>query len=248
MLLILSPTKTMATKAPDLPAVFSGQPEFKNDANRLVQTLIPLDQADLKSLFKTSDALTCKVKEMINGFGNAAACPALFAFKGEAFKALAPEDFSQTHLRFAQDNLRILSGLYGVLRPMDPIKPYRLDFNTPLKPGGQSLKAFWKEKLIPVFENRVTPEAPLVNLASDEYASALSSPPLKQNTITLQFREKRQGKLKNVPVRAKQARGLFARHIIQNAWTDPDNLKQVSIDGYTYAPDLSSPREWFFTR
>lgn len=248
MKLILSPTKTMEMGAPDLRGLSAGHPEFEAEALDLVRVLAPLDPAALEKLFKTSQALTLKVQEMISGFDSAPACPALFAFRGEAFKTLAPETFNREQLTFAQESLRILSGLYGTLRPLDRVKPYRLDVSTPLKPGGTSLKAFWKKRLIPCFQELLAPGECLVNLASDEYSSLLSSKPLKERTITLQFREEKEGKLKNIPVRAKQARGRFARHIIENRLSDPEPLKQAAIDGYTYAGKRSSQEEWFFIR
>ncbi|WDP90281.1 MAG: YaaA family protein [Desulfobacter sp.] len=248
MKLILSPTKTMDMGEPDLGGLSPGHPEFAKDAERLVRMLTTMDRAGLKKVFKTSDSLTLKVQEMIEGFDRAPASPALFAFRGEAFKTLAPDDFTREQMRYAQENLRILSGLYGALCPLDLIKPYRLDFNTPLKPGGTGMKPFWKKRLIPWFESLLAPGEWLINLASDEYASVLNSEKLKQRTITLQFREANEGQLKNVTVRAKQARGCVARHIIKKALADPAPLKQASIAGYTYSRTHSSEQEWFFIR
>ncbi len=248
MKLILSPTKTMEMGSPDLPGICLGHPVFQKDADRLIQVLLPLDQTALKTLFKTSDALTLKVSKMIAEFKHAASCPALFAFKGDAFKTLSPKDFTKEQLQFAQDHLKIFSGLYGILSPLDQIRPYRLDFNTPLKPDGIGMTPFWKKRLIPFFESLLAPDEYLINLASNEFASTLSSKRLKQRTLTFQFREEKEGVLKNISVRAKQARGLFARYIIQNAVSDPEHLKQVSIEHYSYAKDLSSAREWFFIR
>ncbi len=248
MKLILSPTKTMEMGSPDLFGLSTGHPVFQKEAVQLIQALSHLDQADLKKLFKTSDALTLKVSKMIAGFKDAVSCPALFAFKGEAFKTLSPDDFTKNQLQFASNHLKIFSGLYGILSPLDNIRPYRLDFNTPLKLDGVGMKPFWKQRLIPFFESLLAPGEYLLNLASDEFASTLSSKTLKQRTLTFQFREEKEGTLKNIPVRAKQARGLFARYIIQNAISDPEHLKQVSIEDYAYSKALSSPMEWFFIR
>lgn len=251
MKLVLSPTKTMnmagqGEKVSDPQK--TGRPEFEQEAGLLIRELAALDMPRLKKLFKTSDVLTQKVHEMVKGFAGATPGPAMFAFRGEAFKTLEPEDFTKKQIRFAQENLRVFSGLYGVLSPLDSIKPYRLDFNTPLKINAKSLKAFWKDRLIPYFESLLEPGESLINLASNEYASVLSSKELKEKTITLQFREQAGEKLKNITVRAKQARGSFARHIIRRALTDPKDLKQAEIDGYAYSQDLSSDREWFFIR
>jgi len=246
MKLILSPTKTMGVQAPGQWA--ANMPEFQQEATRLNRKLASLDPDGLKKLFKTSDALTLKVREMIQKFGDAPSCPAILAFRGEAFKTLSPEAFTKEQIRYAHENLKIFSGLYGVVSPSDRVKPYRLDFNTPLKIDGNSLRMFWKARLIPYFETLLNPGEPLINLASDEFASVLSSKTLKERMLTLQFREDKNGKLKNITVRAKQARGLFAFHIIQSAMKNPADLKTISLDGYTYSKTLSSRLEWFFTR
>ena len=251
MKLILSPTKTMG-------AVFKGigasknlaldHPKFEAEAQTLVQAMAPLDQATLKKLFKTSDALTQKTYDMIREFGTAKETPAMFAFRGDAFKTLDPDSFTHEHVMFAQEHLRIFSGLYGVVCPLDRIKPYRLDFNTPLKIDNKGLKPFWKKKLISYFETFLKPDETLLNLASGEYADVLSSHALKKRMITLQFKEESKGKLKTIPIRSKQARGLFARYIIMNQVKNPLELKNTKIEGYTYKDSLSSNREWFFIR
>jgi len=249
MKLILSPTKTMdMAEHPGSSKLESSRPQFEREADLLIQELAAFDPASLKKLFKTSDALTQKVHEMVQGFAGALSGPAMFVFRGEAFKTLGPGDFTREQILFARENLKIFSGLYGVVSPLDDIKPYRLDFSTPLKINGKSLKAFWKDRIIPCFESLLEPGESLINLASDEYASVLSSKELKEKIITLQFREQADGKLKNITVRAKQARGSFARHIIRRALTDPKDLKQAVVDGYAYSQNLSSDREWFFIR
>ncbi len=247
MKLILSPTKTMAGR-PQGSLLKSGRPGFEEEAGLLIGELKSLDPKGLKRLFKTSDALTQKVYDMVQDFGDAPSCPAVFAFCGEAFKTLKPKAFSPKELEFAQAHLRIFSGLYGVVAPLDEIRPYRLDFNTPLKINGSSLKAFWKKRLTPYFDALMAAGEPLINLASDEFASILSSTKIKNEMITLEFREASEGKLKNITVRTKQARGRFAGHIIRKALTDPEPLKQTVIDGYTYSSALSSDRHWFFIR
>ncbi len=233
---------------PDSNKLKSGCPQFEREADLLIRELASKDTASLQKLFKTSDALTQKVHKMVQGFTGALPGPAMFVFRGEAFKTLGPNEFTREQIRFAHENLRIFSGLYGVLSPLDHIKPYRLDFNTPLKINGKGLKAFWKTRIIPYFESLLEPGECLINLASDEYASTLASQELTDRILTLQFREQADGKLKNISVRAKQARGAFARHIIRQALTDPENLKQAVIDGYAYSQALSSDREWFFIR
>ena len=214
----------------------------------MIQALRPMDFSAVQALFRTSDALTRKTCDQIRGFEEAESGPAIFTFRGEAFKTLAPESFNREQLEFANARLRILSGLYGAVCPMDRITPYRLDFSTPLKIGKTGLKVFWKKRLIPYFEEFLGPDGQLVNLASDEYSTVLSSDFLRKRTIGIQFRERTDGRLKNLSVRAKQARGAFAAYIIQNRISRPEALKQACIDGYEFEAELSSDQEWFFIR
>ncbi len=247
MKLILSPTKTMVSTTVDH-GFSMGLPLFENQAKELIQTLTPLNTQELKKLFKTSDNLTLKTHEQIHGFDTANAGPAISMFQGEAFKTLSAKDFSSTQLDFANTHLLIFSGLYGVLRPLDRIKPYRLDFNTPLRMNNKSLKHFWQKTLVDYFESILTPNEYILNLASDEYSSILNCDSIKNRMIRFQFREKVNGSLKNLSVRAKQARGLFARKIVMDQLLTPDDLKQVCLDGYTFSKEFSSPLEWFFIR
>ncbi|HCY85824.1 MAG TPA: hypothetical protein DHV36_11880 [Desulfobacteraceae bacterium] len=253
MKFILSPTKTMEIPLPGAGSdavneIALSAPAFEPEANRLMGDLSALDLAAVGKLFKTGEALTRKTREQILKFSSADTGPSLFAFRGEAFKSLSPEGFDSGHLALAQSRMRIMSGLYGVLRPLDRIKPYRLDVSNALKVDGQTLKAFWRSRLLPYFENFLDPEEPLINLASGEYSSVLAAGPLKSRLVTVQYREKTRDKLKNVAVRAKQARGAFAREIIRQGISSPGDLKTASIDGYVYSGDLSSEREWFFVR
>lgn len=247
MKLILSPTKTMIGEPTGIGGKL-GIPFFEQNARALNRQLAKLSELEIRSLFKTGDALTQKTLEQIRIFKTASPAPALFAFRGEAFKTLNSDSFSAEDLAFAQTHLRILSGLYGILSPMDGIRPYRLDAATPLKQGKKSLRMFWKEKLGPWFLDFLAPDEVLLNLASEEYASLLRVPGLAERTITLQFREQDGKKLKNIPVRAKQARGIFARAVILNRIQTPSNLKTLSPDGYVYSERHSNALEWFFIR
>ena len=249
MKILVSPTKTMAfDKTPALLPLEMSRPIFEKEAEILNRELTTLDFGALKKLFKTSDGLTQKSQDQIQNFALAAPEPALFVFQGEAFKTMDPQGFDPGQLAFANENLQILSGLYGVLRPMDGIRPHRLDFNTPLCLGSKGIKQFWQKKIIPFFENQIGKDEMILNLASQEYSSILSTSYLKDQIITLQFREREKGKLKNLSVRAKQARGLFAGKIIQKKLTNAKAIKKLTLAGYGYATDLSTKTEWFFIR
>jgi len=243
MRLILSPTKTM-----DVPktGMATGVPPFEPEAGALNKKLACLDRDGIQALYKTSSALTDKTLEQIREFDGAPAGPALFVFRGEAFKTLDPQGLSQKDIDFAQDHLWILSGLYGILAPMDGIRPYRLDLNTPLKPGGKSLTAFWKKRVVSWAGTMLAPGEPILNLASEEYATLFRRSDLEERMITLQFRHRNGDKLKNNAVRAKQARGIFARAVIQHRIQDPETLKTLCPAGYTYSAPHSSLSELFF--
>ena len=247
MKLILSPTKTMAFDIPET-GVAQSTPPFESEAMDLNRELAKIDREKIQALFKTSDALTQKTLDQIRGFDRAASAPALFVFRGEAFKTLNPQDLSREDLTFASEHLWILSGLYGILTPMDGVRPYRLDLTTPLKPEGKSLTAFWKKRVVPWAGERLSPEEPILNLASDEYAALFRRSTLTDRMITLQFRQREADRLKNNSVRAKQARGLFARAVIEDKIQNPDTLKDLCLDGYAYSGQSSSPAEWFFIR
>ena len=166
MKLILSPTKTMAgAHAPKT----KSRPAFEAEARGLIRQLSSLSMEELKGLYKTSDALTRKTRDQIHGFERAEETPALLAFRGEAFKTLAPEEFSAGDMAFANAHLRIFSGLYGILAPLDAIRPYRLDFTTPLKVEGRGLTAFWKEGINAYFREWTAPGEELVNTSADFY-------------------------------------------------------------------------------
>jgi uncharacterized protein len=249
MKILVSPTKTMAfDNIPTRRHMEMSRPRFEQEAGFLNQELKALDFGRLKGLFKTSDPLTQKAWDQIHGFGLADSGPALFVFQGEAFKTMNPRQFNPDQLAFANQTLQIFSGLYGVLRPMDGIKPYRLDFNTPLRWKSKTLKQFWKETLIPYFEAQIPADEMILNLASEEYSSILGHSRLKNQSITLQFRERVKGKLKNLSVRAKQARGIFAGEIIQKKITDANTIKKIALADYRHSQDLSSATEWFFIR
>jgi cytoplasmic iron level regulating protein YaaA (DUF328/UPF0246 family) len=247
MKLVLSPTKTMVFK-PNYPGLDTSIPEFEDQARQIIDSLRPLTVVQLKSLYKTSDALIQKTHEQIHGFSTARTGPALFVYQGEAFKTLSADDFSKTQVAFAQEHLRIFSGLYGILNPLDEIRPHRLDFGTPHRFKGKRLKQFWKPHVCKHVARFLTSDTLLINLASDEYSSILNTPEFKTKILHIQFRQMKDGQLKNLPIRAKQARGIFARAIITQDIAQPEHLKDIFVDGYQFSKRLSSDWEWFFVR
>ncbi|MCP4115431.1 MAG: YaaA family protein [Desulfobacteraceae bacterium] len=249
MKIIISPAKTMAQPDAGTPGLDyeTDCPAFQQEAERLIRSLEGMQVESLKALFKTSDAIARKTREQILRFKEARPLPALMAFKGTVFKALAPNEFDREELMFARENLIILSALYGVLRPFDGIVPHRLDMNTPLKHDGKNnLRAFWKTPVTQWFERLLGEDEPILNLASIEYERLLTKGPLKNRVFSLEFLERKDGKLKSIGAHSKQARGLFLKEIVRTRPTEPMAIQSFEIAGYRFREDLSSPNRWVF--
>ena len=176
---------------------------------------------------------------------------AVLAFKGDVYTGLDAEKLSEKELVWSQDHLRILSGLYGLLRPLDLMQPYRLEMGTKLpNKKGKNLYDFWGNKITDGL-NQVLVETGsqvLVNLASNEYFKSVNRSNLNADVITPVFKDWKNGQYKIISFYAKKARGLMSRYIIKNKITDPEKLKQFDVAGYTYNAAMSSAREWIFTR
>jgi hypothetical protein len=173
---------------------------------------------------------------------------ALLAFKGEVYAKMEADQFTAEELEFAQQHLRILSGLYGLLKPLDLMQPYRLEMGTKLKTKkGDSLYEYWGTKISKAL-NAAGEGRTLVNLASQEYFKAVDKKTLKLPVITIHFKEHKGGSYQVVGFFAKQARGLMARFAIQNRITDPEQLKTFHEEGYEFAERLSSAQDWVFVR
>ena len=175
--------------------------------------------------------------------------PAL-AFTGEVYKGLDAVSFSQTEWNKAQASLRILSGLYGFLKPLDGISPYRLEMGTRLKVDDltNNLYEYWKKDLADSFKTELSKSDVIINLASVEYSKALNFNAIENLMITPVFKDYKNGKLKTIMMYAKRARGTMARYIIQKNIQNLDDLKTLDVDGYTYAEELSDELNWVFRR
>jgi hypothetical protein len=173
---------------------------------------------------------------------------ALLAFKGEVYAKMEADNFSAEDLEFAQQHLRILSGLYGLLKPLDLIQPYRLEMGTKLKTKkGNSLYEYWGTKISKAL-NAAGEGQTLVNLASQEYFKAVDHKTLKMRVISIHFKEYKDDRYQVVGFFAKQARGLMARYAILNRITDPEQLKVFREEGYEFSAPLSTAQDWVFVR
>ena len=252
MLVVISPAKRLdwAERDVDMTA-----PEFPEDANRLVKTARNLSLKDLKGLMGLSDDLARLNRDRFRAFSDdpetSETRPAALAFAGDTYQGLEPDTLDTDEMTWAQDHLRILSGLYGLLRPLDAIQPYRLEMGSRLKTRrGNSLYEYWRDDLAKalVAQAEAVESDTLINCASQEYFGAASTKALKLNVITPQFMEDKGSGPKMVSFFAKKARGAMARFVIQNRLTDATGILEFDAGGYAYQPDLSAPDKPVFVR
>ena len=254
MLAILSPAKTLDYETP-LKTKLNSQPIYGRESNQLIKTLRTFEPFEVASLMKISDKLADlnhkRYVEWRNKPAESKTRPAALAFKGDVYQGLEAQSFNDNDLKFAQRHLRILSGLYGLLRPLDVIQPYRLEMGTKLKTSkGQNLYDFWGTKLTNGLNEALkeSKEGTLVNLASNEYFGAVQPELLEGSLLNIGFKEKRNGQLKFVSFSAKKARGLMANFIIKERVKKPDDLKSFDLENYRFNAKMSSELEWTFSR
>lgn len=252
MLVVISPAKRLdwAERNGDM-----SEPAFRDDALRLARTARNLTLGDLQKLMHISPDLARLARDRFRDFdaepGADVTRPAALAFAGDTYLGLEATSLDGEELAWAQEHLRILSGLYGLLRPLDAIQPYRLEMGSRLKTRrGGSLYDYWRDQLAKALNaqaGQVGTEV-LVNCASQEYFTALAPKALKLRVITPVFMEDKGGAPRIVSFFAKRARGAMARFIIQNRLSDPASLADFDTGGYAYAPDLSEPDRPVFLR
>lgn len=254
MLSVISPAKTLDFETPPTTRKTT-QPEFLERSAALVADARQLDPAAIASLMGVSDSIaTLNHKRFMDWhtpFELANAKQAILAFKGDVYTGLDADTLTAGQLAFAQKHLRILSGLYGLLRPLDLMQPYRLEMGLKFaNSGGRNLYEFWGE-LITESLNRQLKKAGtpvLVNLASNEYFKAVKTAALDGEVITPVFKDLKGGKYRVISSFAKKARGQMARFIIENEIDDVAGLKKFRVDGYRYSAAESTARELVFLR
>ncbi|HDR89654.1 MAG TPA: peroxide stress protein YaaA [Bacteroidetes bacterium] len=254
MIALLSPAKTINMDVP-LPEVPLTCPAFLREADRLMQELRKFSPGELEKVIDISPELSRLTFERYTRwtlpFTPENTRPAILAFSGEVYRGLRAGTFDREELLFAQQHIRILSGLYGLLRPLDMMQAYRLEMGIPLKnERGKDLYAFWgkrlAEKLVEEMEsgaNRV-----LINLASQEYFKAVGNWDFPYRIITPEFREARGDDYRVITVYAKKARGMMARFLVRNRITDPEELKHFEEEGYRYYEPFSGNDTLVFVR
>ena len=254
MLTILSPAKKLSHECFARTQNYT-TPAFLNESQVLVDILRRKKPIDLQNLMGISDKLSVLNWERFQNWklplDKSNAKEAIYHFQGDTYSGLNTEDLSSGEITFAQKNTRILSGLYGVLKPLDLILPYRLEMGTKLKNNkGNSLYQFWGDTLSKFITNELKSHSAkvLINCASVEYFKSLNNNSLKADVITPHFKELKNGNYKIISFFAKKARGMMARFIIKNKIQEPSKILQFDYAGYQYNEQLSSPLNPVFTR
>ncbi|MEL7012881.1 MAG: peroxide stress protein YaaA [Pseudomonadota bacterium] len=249
MLIVLSPAKKLDMSKVD--DVETTSPAFPEDTAQLVKKAQTLSKPKLQQLMGISESLAKLNQERFKAFGTMERQPAALAFAGDTYVGLEARSLDQDEMTWAQDHLRILSGLYGLLRPMDAIEPYRLEMGSRLATRrGKTLYDFWGSKISEALNEQAetTGTSTLINCASQEYFGAVSLDTLNLNVVTPVFMEDKPAGPKVISFFAKQARGAMARFIIQQRLKDPPGLKDFDLGGYVYRDDMSSPDKPVFVR
>ena len=252
MLVVISPAKKLDWTACD---VETTTPAFLSDANALAGTARGLTQSDLEKLMHISPDLARLNVERFRDFSDAPdgdePRPAALAFAGDTYQGLEAASLDPDEMSYAQNHLRILSGLYGVLRPLDAIQPYRLEMGSRMKnPRGKSLYDYWGDTIAKALneQGEAMGSDTLINCASQEHFGAVDLDALRLRLITPAFMEEKNGTPKIVSFYAKKARGAMTRYIVQNRLTDPASLRDFDAGGYAFSAELSSPDKPVFVR
>jgi len=254
MMILLSPSKTLDMEG-TTPIKKPTIPDLLEESQTLIKLARKLSANDLKTLMDISDKLAVLNVDRFQSFKTPFtpdnAKPALFAFQGDVYDGLDSASFSAADLTYAQQHLRILSGLYGLLRPFDLMQAYRLEMGIPLaNPRGKNLYQFWGDRITNLLNKHAKQSkcSRIVNLASQEYFAAIHTPSLALPLITPVFKEKKGNQLKVIGLMAKRARGKMAAWIIQNRVESANDIQTFDLDGYQYDAALSTEGEFTFTR
>lgn len=254
MLFVVSPAKNLDYESA-LPTQQFSQPTLLSHAQTLVDRCVELTPADLSSLMGISDKLAglnaTRFGEWQQPFTPENARPAILAFNGDVYTGLDAQSMSEDNFTFAQQHMRILSGLYGLLKPLDLMQAYRLEMGTKLdNERGKNLYEFWGEIITNELNQAIADQGDdvLINLASNEYFKSVKKKQLNATMITPAFKDWKNGQYKMISFFAKKARGLMGRYIIDNQVSDLEQLKAFDYGGYQYNESLSKGNDWVFTR
>lgn len=254
MIITLSPSKGQDFIAPATTQKFT-LPQQLDQSQLLIESSGQFTRDDIQSLMNVSENIANLTLERIQAFTTPFtpdnAKQALFAFKGDVYRSIDVEHYTQADLDFAQDHLRILSGLYGYLRPLDLIQAYRLEMKTKLgNPRGENLYTFWGERITDLLNQDLSKQAEpvLVNLASNEYYKSVKPQRLKGKVLNINFKERKEGKTRIIAIFAKFARGMMTDWIIKNKIEKSEDLKAFDLENYRFDADLSDDIQLTFSR
>ena len=249
MLVVVSPAKKLDMSPIDTKV--TSVPQFSDEAHDLAKVASNLGKDGLISVMKISEKLADLNLERFKSFGHQDKKAAVFAFAGDTYQGFDASSLNSDGLRWAQGHLRILSGLYGILRPLDEIEPYRLEMGSKFNIGNQtSLLGFWKTRVSEALNQTAneTNSKFLVNCASQEYFSSVALDTLNMKIITPTFYENTENGIKIISFYAKKARGAMARYIMENRISDPNSLLEFDLGGYKYQPEKSTLEAPVFVR
>lgn len=254
MIITLSPSKGQDFETPAQTAVHS-VPQQLDQSQILIDSIKHFDSPAICKLMSVSENIANlnvqRFADFSTPFSLKNAKQALYAFKGDVYSTIEVEQYSESNLEFAQQHLRILSGLYGYLRPLDLIQAYRLEMKTKLKnPRGHNLYTFWDNRITELLnaDLQQQSEPTLVNLASNEYFKSIKLKNLQGRLLNINFKESKNGKTRVIAIFAKRARGMMANWIIQNQIEASESLKEFDLESYRFDADLSDDTQWTYSR
>ncbi|GAA0878880.1 peroxide stress protein YaaA [Algoriphagus jejuensis] len=250
MLILISPAKSLDYSVP----AFKEHtfPDFTSDIKALVGVMKKKSSKEIAELMHLSENLAqlneTRYKTFEKAFTPENSKQAILAFNGDVYTKIDVETYSAADFEFAQKHLRILSGLYGLLKPLDLIQPYRLEMGTRLETKkGKNLYEYWDKKIAKAI-NEAAAGRPIVNLASQEYFKAVDLKTLKTPVVNIHFKEFKNESYQTIGFFAKQARGMMTNFAITNRVSDPEDLKAFDLEGYEFSEPMSSTTDWFFIR
>ena len=252
MKILLSPAKSLDFES-ELPTSKTSSICFEKEAkylNSILKSKNPKELSDLMSISsKIADLNYERNHSWSLPFTNTNARQAVYAFNGDVYRGLDAYSIDDSRIDFLQNNVRILSGLYGLIKPLDLIQPYRLEMGTKLAfESNKNLYDFWRKKITEQLNLELDDKEPILNLASNEYFKAIDSKVIKSDVYTANFKQFKNGEFKTIAIFSKKARGMMTRFVIDNSITDISDIKSFDYDGYMFHDGLSSEKELIFVR
>ena len=252
MKILLSPAKSLDYKS-DLPTLKTSEGCFLNEAQYLNNILKEKSPKELSELMNISSSLGELNYQRNNSwslpFSQKNARQSIYAFNGDVYRGLDSYTVEEGKIDFMQNSVRIISGLYGLLKPLDLIQPYRLEMGTKMPvDDNKNLYEYWRQKITSQLNKELANDEPVLNLASNEYFKAIDRKVVKTDIYTANFKQLKNGEYKTIAIFSKKARGMMTRFIIDNNITDINDLKSFNYDGYMFHESLSSKNEFIFTR